>query len=203
MATDSAKPELGQQLGVSASRALGLFAGTEPIKGKASSGLQAVADFMEANVPESERERASNVVVRILNGVLFELAQLTREQAGLAAMKPDENTQAFMTQAVLSLSDAFFYPAPMAFMLTDFTQVQASVFQVARAPGKWVVYTGCLFLIMGVFAMLYIRERRIWVWLASVGVAGQSKFSIAMSANRKSMDGDKEFSMLKAKLLGM
>lgn len=203
LATDPAKPELGQQLGVSASRALGLFAGAEPIKGKASSGLQAVADFMEANVPESERERASNVVVRILNGVLFELAQLTREQAGLAAMKPDENTQAFMTQAVLSLSDAFFYPAPMAFMLTDFTQVQASVFQVARAPGKWVVYTGCLFLIMGVFAMLYIRERRIWVWLASVGVAGQSKFSIAMSANRKSMDGDKEFSMLKAKLLGM
>ena len=108
-----------------------------------------------------------------------------------------------MTQAVLSLSDAFFYPAPMAFMLSDFTQVQASVFQVARAPGKWIVYTGCLFLIIGVFAMLYIRERRIWVWLSADAVAGQSKVSMAMSANRKSMDGDKEFSMLKTKLLGL
>ena len=203
LATDPTKPELGQQLGNSAARALGLFAGLEKIKDKPSSGLQAVADFMEANVPEAERERAGGVLVRILNGVLFELAQLTREQAGLKALPPDEATQAFMTQAVLSLSDAFFYPAPMAFMLSDFTQVQASVFQVARAPGKWIVYTGCLFLIIGVFAMLYIRERRIWVWLSADAVAGQSKVSMAMSANRKSMDGDKEFSMLKTKLLGL
>ncbi len=203
LATDPSKPELGQQLGNSAARALGLFAGIEQIKGKPSSGLQAVADFMEANVPEAERERAGGVLVRILNGVLFELTQLTREQAGLRPLLPDDSTQAFMTQAVLSLSDAFFYPAPMAFMLSDFTQVQASVFQVARAPGKWIVYTGCLFLIIGVFAMLYIRERRIWIWLTSGDAADQSKVSMAMSANRKSMDGDKEFAMLKVKLLGI
>ena len=203
LATDPSKPELGQQLGNSAARALGLFAGIEQIKGKPSSGLQAVADFMEANVPEAERERAGGVLVRILNGVLFELTQLTREQAGLRPLLPDDSTQAFMTQAVLSLSDAFFYPAPMAFMLSDFTQVQASVFQVARAPGKWIVYTGCLFLIIGVFAMLYIRERRIWIWLTSGDAADQSKVSMAMSANRKSMDADKEFAMLKVKLLGI
>jgi cytochrome c biogenesis protein len=78
-------------------------------------------------------------------------------------------TQAFMTQAVLSLSDAVMYPAPMAFELKDFTQVQASVFQVARAPGKNIVYLGCALLILGVFAMLYIRERRVWVWLSPAG----------------------------------
>jgi cytochrome c biogenesis protein len=38
--------------------------------------------------------------------------------------------------------------------------VQASVFQVARAPGKKLVYLGAVLLIIGVFAMLYIRERR-------------------------------------------
>ncbi len=48
-----------------------------------------------------------------------------------------------MTQAVLSLSDSYFYPAPVLFQLADFTQVQASVFQVARAPGKTLVYLGC------------------------------------------------------------
>ena len=36
-------------------------------------GLQAVSSFLEANVPEAERERASDVLVRILNGTLFEL----------------------------------------------------------------------------------------------------------------------------------
>ena len=35
--------------------------------------------------------------------------------------------------AVLALSDAPLYPAPVVFQLQDFTQVQASVFQVARA----------------------------------------------------------------------
>jgi cytochrome c biogenesis protein len=38
---------------------------------------------MEANVPEAERSRAGEVLMRILNGTLFELAQLTRENAGL------------------------------------------------------------------------------------------------------------------------
>ena len=47
----------------------------------------------------------------------------------------DEKAAAFMTQAVLSISDSFFYPAPVLLQLTDFKQVQASVFQVARAPG--------------------------------------------------------------------
>ena len=70
------------------------------------------------------------------------------------------------TLAVLALSDVNAYPAPLALQLQDFTQVQASVFQVARAPGKNVVYLGCLLLILGVFAMLYVRERRLWIWLA-------------------------------------
>ena len=55
------------------------------------------------------------------------------------------------------------YTAPMTFVMQDFKQVQASVFQVSRAPGKTIVYIGCFFLILGVFAMLYVRERRVCV----------------------------------------
>jgi cytochrome c biogenesis protein len=51
--------------------------------------------------------------------------------------------------------------------LQGFEQVKASVFQVTRSPGKNVVYLGCLFLVAGVFAMLYVRERRLWVWIRS------------------------------------
>jgi cytochrome c biogenesis protein len=200
-AVDASKPEMAQQLTLSAGRALSLFAGAEKIKDKPVSGLQAVADFMEASVPEAERNRAGDVLVRILNGALYELAQLTREQAGLKPMEPNDKTQAFMAQAVLSLSDAFAYPAPMALVLKDFTQVQASVFQVARAPGKSVVYTGCLFLIIGVFAMLYVRERRLWVWITPQGEGANA--SMALSTNRKTMDGDKEFEHLKFKLIGI
>ena len=169
---------------------------------------------MEANVPEDERNRAGEVLVRILNGVLFELAQLTREQSGLQPMPRDDRTQAYMAQAVLSLSDAHHYPAPVAFELKDFTQLQASVFQVTRSPGKNIVYLGCALLILGIFAMLYVRERRLWIWLApAAGPAnaaasqkgpesGADSFAtMAMSTNRKTMDGDREFEMLKVKFL--
>ena len=88
----------------------------------------------------------------------------------------------------------------MAFQLKDFTQVQASVFQVVRASGKNVVYLGCALLILGVFAMLYVRERRVWVWLAPKNGATQA--TMALSTNRKTMDGDREFGRLKDKLIG-
>jgi cytochrome c biogenesis protein len=222
MAAD--RPDLAAQLTASASRALGLFAGAESVAPrpdpatpvtpvaasavKPTAGLQAISDFMELNVPEGERTRAGEVLVRILNGVLFEMVAMTRAQAGQAPFARDEKTQNFMAQMVLSLSDAVHYPAPMTFALKDFTQVQASVFQVARAPGKKIVYLGCVFLIVGIFAMLYVRERRLWVWLSprpstleAGHTASASHATMALSANRKTMDGDKEFDMLKTRLL--
>ncbi len=41
-------------------------------------GLQAIGKYMEQSVPEAERDRAGEVLLRILNGVLYEMAQLTR-----------------------------------------------------------------------------------------------------------------------------
>ena len=75
----------------------------------------------------------------------------------------------------------------MAFQLKDFTQVQASVFQVTRAPGRNIVYLGCALLILGVFAMLYVRERRVWVWLSGHG-GRRARRTMALSSNRKTMD---------------
>ena len=209
-AVEGNRPDLAEALTASASRALGLFAGAEtsalpkPLPGEPAikGGLQAVSAFLEANVPEAERERAGDVLVRILNGTLFELLQLSREQAGLAPLERNENTQRFMTQAVIALSDAFLYPAPMAFELKDFTHIQASVFQVARAPGQTIVYLGCGLMILGVFAMLYVRERRLWIWLAP-GKQGDAtaQATMALSSNRKTMESDQEFDVLKTQLL--
>ncbi|OSZ74304.1 cytochrome c biogenesis protein ResB [Hydrogenophaga sp. IBVHS1] len=212
-AVEEGKPELAEALAASAQRAMDLFAGVETVKATLAQpvvngaapkdvrgGLQAVSAFLEANVPAAERERASEVLVRILNGTLFELLQLSRERAGLKPLERGEATQQFMAQAVISLSDTFFYPAPMTFQLKDFTHVQASVFQVARAPGQNIVYLGCLLLILGVFAMLYVRERRLWVWLSPAGEQG-SQASMALSLNRKTMEADREFDLLKTQLL--
>ncbi|MDP1684430.1 cytochrome c biogenesis protein ResB [Hydrogenophaga sp.] len=214
-AVEDGRPELAEALVASATRALALFAGAEPpaqitpvvdvngapvAKPLVQGGLQAVSSFLENNVPQAERERASEVLVRILNGTLFELLQISRERASLPPLERNDATQQFMTQAVISLSDTFFYPAPMTFQLKDFTHVQASVFQVARAPGQNIVYLGCLLLIVGVFAMLYVRERRLWVWLSPSG-AQDSAATMALSSNRKTMEADREFELLKTQLL--
>lgn len=202
-AVEASRQELTLQLEASAARALALFAGPSGVGDAAGGGLQAIADFIDANVPVAERNKAGEVLVRILNGVLFELAQLSREKVGLKAMGNDEASQAFMTQAVLALSEAPLYPAPFVLQLTDFTQVQASVFQVARAPGQAVVYLGCSLLILGVFAMLYVRERRLWVWLVPSAEGSGADATMALSTNRKTMDGDQEFVRLKASLIGL
>ncbi|OGA98319.1 MAG: cytochrome C biogenesis protein ResB [Burkholderiales bacterium RIFCSPHIGHO2_12_FULL_69_20] len=199
------KPEMAEQLRLTAERALGLFAGAEATKPGAAAdaapgGLQALAQFVESNVPEADRSRIAEVLLRITNGTLFELNQLARARAGLAPLSTGDATQRFMTQAVLSLSDAAFYPAPVLLQLRDFTQVQASVFQLARAPGKKLVYLGAVLLIIGVFAMLYIRERRLWIWLQPDD-SGGTLLQTALSTTRRTLDVDAEFDRLKSALL--
>ena len=200
LATPSDKPQMADQLLITAQRALELFAGAAGEGPKPVGGLPALERFIEASVPAAERERIAEVLLRILNGCLYELAQSSRESAGLSTLQPTEANQRFMAQSVLALSDAAAYPVPLLFSLADFKHVQASVFQVTRAPGKKLVYLGAVLLIIGVFTMLYIRERRLWVWLQPL-VDGGTQLQAALSMTRRTMDADAEFEMLKSALL--
>ena len=73
------------------------------------------------------------------------------------------------------------------------------MFQVTRSPGRNIVYLGCALLILGIFAMLYVRERRLWVWL--VPRESGSRASMALSTNRRTLDADREFDRLRTQLL--
>lgn len=201
-ATPANQPQMTPQLQLTAQRALSLFSGAankpaDEVKG----GLPALSQFIDRDVPESDRQRVSEVLLRILNGSLFELHQLARERAGVKPATPDLASQAFMTQAVLSLSDSLYYPAPVLFQLENYEQLQASVFQVARAPGQKLVYLGAVFLIIGVFAMLYIKERRLWIWIAPSADPASSQVRMAMSSTRESPDNATLFAQLKAAVL--
>lgn len=205
-ATPDDKPEMRAQLQATARRALALFAGAELVRAEDQrpatgwGGLPALSQFIEREVPAAEQQRVSEVLLRILNGSLFELLKLQREAAGLGAPAADAATQAFMTQSVLALSDSMYYPAPVLLRLDDFQQVQASVFQVARAPGQKLVYLGAICLIIGVFAMLYIKERRLWIWLESAPNE-TTRVRMALSSTRESPDTATEFEQLRRALL--
>lgn len=186
---------LREQLKASSARSLNVFIGDREV-----SGYVAIARFI-GKLPEDQQEKAADLFMKILNGSLWELWQLAREKEGLPPMPADEKNARFLQLATNAMADSFFYDAPILLQLKGFEQVKASVFQVTRSPGKNVVYLGCLFLVLGVFAMLYVRERRLWVWIRD-SADGHSHALMAMSTQRRSLDFDKEFEALKVDLVG-
>jgi len=68
---------------------------------------------------------------------------------------------------------------------------------LTRSPGKILVYAGSALLVLGLFAMFYIRERRIWLLVQP----GEVLF--AMSSNRKTLDFENEFDRHKKNLAGL
>jgi cytochrome c biogenesis protein len=150
-------------------------------------------------VPAPDQEKAADIFMKILNGGMWELWQAARVQDGLQPVPFDEKHARFLQLATNALSDAVFYHAPVYLQLKDFDQVKASVLQVTRSPGKKIVYLGCLLLVLGIFSMFYVRERRLWIWLKPAPDGGTHAL-MALSTQRKTLDFDKEFDALKAQL---
>ena len=180
------------QLRESAERTLGMFAGDGT-----PGGFVAVAQFLE-KIPAAEQEKAAAVFIKMLNGVLWDLWQAARVKDGQAPIEGNDTHARFLQLATNALSDSFFYGAPVYLQLDEFVEVKASVLQVTRSPGKKIVYLGCVLLIAGIFAMFYIRERRLWVWVRNQ--EGGAHALMAMSTQRKTLDFEKEFAELAAKL---
>jgi cytochrome c biogenesis protein len=187
---------LTSQLEESAARTLAIFAG----EGGGRGGFIGVSQFLE-KIPQAEQEKAANIFMKMLNGALWELWQAANARAGLAPVEANEANGRFLQLATNALSDSVFYGAPVYLQLEEFTEVKASVLQLTRSPGKNIVYLGCLLLVAGVFAMFYIRERRIWVWVRSVNNGENGAHALmAMSTQRKTLDFEREFDDLKVKL---
>ncbi|AOJ23624.1 cytochrome c biogenesis protein ResB [Burkholderia seminalis] len=180
----------------SASKVLTLFAASDDSVGRGADGqpvggFQAVATFIDRSVPKAEQEKAASLLLRMLEGSMWEVWQIARERAGEPAAQQGTETIRFVQNAINALSDSFLYGSPVYLQLDSFKQVQASVFQLTRAPGKNLVYLGSLLLVAGIFSMFYVRERRLWFWLKDAGSGVD--VVMAMSTARKTFDFEKEF----------
>ncbi|WP_260466793.1 cytochrome c biogenesis protein ResB [Pandoraea apista] len=192
---------LREQLQESAKRELDLFAGVIPASktSQTKGGLQAIAEFVNEKVPQEQQSSAADMFRRILDGTVWQLWQVAREQAGQPAMAPSPENERFVHTATNALSDNFLYDAPVFLQLDSFEQVQASVFQLTRSPGKKIVYLGSLLLVLGIFSMFYVRERRLWMWLKDTPDGG-SLVLMAVSTTRRTLDFEKEFARTKAEI---
>ena len=178
---DAVSETLRQKLIESTERVLEMFG---------NHGYDALAKFIQEVVPAAEQEKAAQTYLKILESAVFEAYQLTRERAGKPRAAVDDNSLQFVRDSLNTISDLFFYGAPVYLQLVQYDEVQASGLQLTRSPGKNIVYGGSVLLILGVFAMFYIRERRIWLLIKPQ----DGKLLFAMSGNRKTLDFEKEFS---------
>ncbi|WP_341675793.1 cytochrome c biogenesis protein ResB [Niveibacterium sp. SC-1] len=154
----------------------------------ARSGFQSLGQFIEKSIPAAERERAADIFLQVLEGVAWQAWQMERETHGQPALMNSAARAQYIRDAVNAVSDSFQYPAPFVLQLTGFHQVQATVLQATRSPGKKWVYLGSLLLVAGVFAMLYVRERRLFALVKRDG-----SVLLALSSNRASLDVGREF----------
>ncbi|KNH10311.1 Cytochrome c-type biogeneis protein Ccs1/ResB [Candidatus Burkholderia brachyanthoides] len=188
--------DLQKHLEESANRVLNLFAGADKLGAgenpQINGGFQSIAMFIDKSVPKGEQEKAAGLLMRILEGAMWDVWQISREQNGQPDAKLDEKNIAFVQASINALSDSFLSGSPVFLQLDSFKQIQASVFQLTRAPGKKVVYLGSLLLVIGIFSMFYVRERRLWFWLKDTRQGGASVL-MAMSTARRTFDFEKEF----------
>ena len=159
-------------------------------------GFAEIAKLIDASVPKAQREAAAKTYIKIITGAAFEAYQIGQERAGIKNVKVDESMQAFLQDSLNAISDLFFYGEPIYLQMTNFEQREASGLQLTRSPGKNLVYSGSVLLVLGIFAMIYIRERRIWLLIKPE----QQVVLFAMSANRKNRDFEIEFNRYQSQL---
>lgn len=153
-----------------------------------------------ASVPESEHDKVLSFAVPMIQLSLIELRDVVRARDGRTPLSREGqewmDNQRWVQMALLALANLPDYPAPVFLTLDSFEHKEASVFQVTRSPGKNTVYLGSLFLVLGVFAMFYVRDRRIWVW-AKAEENGGTELIAAMTSQRRNLDFTQEFERFK------
>jgi cytochrome c biogenesis protein len=172
----------------------------ELLQNFAKGGYTRVAQLIEESVPEAERDKAAQTYIKIINGATFEAYNISLERAGKKAAIADEATHTFLQESLNAMSDLFYYGTPFFLEMTKYEHHEASGLQLTRSPGKNLVYPGSVLLVLGIFSMFYIRERRIWMLVKPGNVPSSSNVLFAMSANRKNRDLDEEFARYRGQL---
>jgi cytochrome c biogenesis protein len=185
-------PNLIQEVATTMQRLVELFA---------RGGFEAVDAQVKQSVPEAQRAQVLDAYLKVLRNILNTLYAdvLNAEGVDTAAGISVRDGQ-FYDDAINALAVLPQYGSPFFLELKSFEHVQASGLQIARAPGKNVVYLGFALLTAGVFVMFYINHRRLWFWLRE-GPAG-TELLFAGSGNRDQRDFGVEFARLAQALEG-
>lgn len=160
----------------------------------AQNGYPTIDQFIRTNIPADKQTEMGQLFIQILHGASANLFDLALADAKKAPWKNSSKRDQFLLNSLIGSSALHEYGAPIFLELESFKQVQASGLQMTRSPGQFLVYLGALFLVIGIFFMFYIRERRAWLLFDG------DTIRFAMSATRHMRDLEKEFPMHQQRL---
>jgi len=162
----------------------------------AQGGYSRVAQIIEKNVPEKEREAVARTYIKMISVAAYEAYNMSLAENKKPLLASSAETESLLRDSLNAFSDMFFYGTPYYLQLEQFEHKEASGLQLTKSPGQKWVYLGSVLLVFGIFAMMYIRERRIWLSLKP----NVNQVHFAMASNRKNLDFEKEFNLYREQL---
>lgn len=141
------------------------------------SGYSGLATMIEDTVALENQESVADSYIKII----YFLAESMNQK--LITNNIIEND--FLQDALNAYSDSFFYGDSPFLILNEYEKIYASGMQLTKDPGKIWVYIGSLFLVIGIFCMIYVQEIRLWLIKKS-----PRKYAVAMASNREHIDFD-------------
>ena len=141
------------------------------------SGYSGLAAMIEDTVALENQESVADSYIKII----YFLAESMNQQ--LIINNTVEND--FFQDALNAYSDSFFYGDSPFLILNEYEKIYASGMQLTKDPGKIWVYIGSLFLVIGIFCMIYVQEVRLWLIRKS-----PRRYAVAMASNREHIDFD-------------
>jgi len=142
------------------------------------SGYSGIASVIEKSIPLENQETVAESYIKII----YFLAETINQDL----IKNQLIDVSFIQDALNAYSDSFFYgPSPFV-ILNEYEKIYARGLQLTKDPGKIWVYIGALFLVIGIFCMIYVQEVRVWIIEKT-----KNNYAIAFASNREHIDFDR------------
>ena len=154
----------------------------------AQGGFSKIAENVDKNIPDNEKQKAVQTYLKIID---IASSEIYKDRLNLPNKELNQSRIIFIQDALNAYSDMFFYGVPYYFELISYEQKEASGLQLTKSPGQFWVYLGSLSLVLGIFSMIYLHERKLWLLIKAKGGV-----ILALSSNRKNIDFENDFRKL-------
>ncbi len=176
----------------------GVLLMSDVLKRGATAALQTLEERLEAaEMSDARRSLWLNLSEDILRATLEQAHGEALRRGGDDVAADDEAQQRFLRHALETLPAVQRYGAPAFVQLEAFDQLQSTGLEVARSPGKPLVYLGFALLVLGIVLMFYVAHRRTWCLLQSTP-GGGCRIILACNSQRDPIGGRTAFQRLDA-----